>query len=182
MSEIDLTNVLEGNRIIIFYFVNKKQGFSEFIAVYTITWASTQEKKSGVWDDQSPDRELVKGLSRDCVLRRRVTGPRESHALHVHRQYGHMRPWWKSLGGFHFPLVGPAEFFNSLENSPETYHRRFANVLIVNEPQYYYCSSRIQPDDDTDTCGLYCLYYFKRRHRGMELPDIVKDFSTVDLR
>jgi hypothetical protein len=82
---------------------------------------------------------------------------------------------------FDFPLVGPAEFSDSLGNTPETYHRRFANVLIVNGPQYYYCSSRIQPDD-TDTCGLYCLYYFKRRHRGMELPDIVKDFSIVYLK
>ena len=77
---------------------------------------------------------------------------------------------------FHFAPVGPPEFFNSLGNAPNTYHCRF-----VNEPQYYYCSSRIQTDD-TDTCGLYCLYYFKRRHRGMELPDIVKDFSTVDLK
>jgi hypothetical protein len=49
------------------------------------------------------------------------------------------------------------------------------NFLIVNYgPQYYYCSFQIQPDD-IDTCGLYCLYYFKRRHRGMEL--LVKDFS-----
>jgi hypothetical protein len=77
--------------------------------------------------------------------------------------------------------VGPAEFFDSLGNAAETYHRRFANVLIVNGPQYYYCSSRIQPDD-TDTGGLYCLYYFKRRNRGMELPDIAKNFSTVDLK
>jgi hypothetical protein len=81
---------------------------------------------------------------------------------------------------FHFPLVGLAEFFDSQGNAPERYHRRFANVLIVNGPQYYYCSSRIQPD--IDTCGLYCLYYFKRRHRWMELPDIVKEFSTVDLK
>ena len=71
---------------------------------------------------------------------------------------------------FYFPHVGPTEFSDSLGNAPETYHRRFANVLVVNEQQYYYCSSRIQTDD-TDTCGLYCLYYFKRRHRGMELPD-----------
>jgi hypothetical protein len=77
--------------------------------------------------------------------------------------------------------VGTAEFFDSLENAPETYHRRFTNVLIVNGPQYYYCLSQIQPDD-TDTCELYCLYYFKRRHRGMKLPNIVKDFSTVDLK
>jgi hypothetical protein len=53
-------------------------------------------------------------------------------------------------------------FVDSLGNTPETYHRRFANI---NEPQYYYCSSQIQLDN-TDTCGLYCMYYFKRRHRG----------------
>jgi hypothetical protein len=58
-------------------------------------------------------------------------------------------------------------------NAPETYNRRFANILIVNGLQYYYCSSRIQPDD-TDTCGLHYMYYFKRRHRGMELPDFVR--------
>jgi len=56
---------------------------------------------------------------------------------------------------FHFPHVG---------NAPETYHHRIANVLIVKGPEYYYCSSQVQPDD-TDTCELYCLYYFKRRHR-----------------
>jgi hypothetical protein len=33
---------------------------------------------------------------------------------------------------FHFPLVEPTEFFDSLGNAPETYHRRFANV---NGPQ-----------------------------------------------
>jgi hypothetical protein len=56
-----------------------------------------------------------------------------------------------------------------------------ANFLIVNYgPQYYYCSFQIQPDD-SDTCGLYCLYYFNWRHRGGELPDIVKDFSPADL-
>ena len=82
---------------------------------------------------------------------------------------------------FHFPLVGPAKYFDSLESAPETYHSHFANILIVNGPQYYYCSSQIQPDV-TDTCGLYCLYCFKRRHRRMELADIVKDFSTVDLK
>jgi hypothetical protein len=85
-------------------------------------------------------------------------------------------------GGSHWVAIHfPLEFFDSLGSAPETYHRRIAIVLIVNGAQYYYCSSQIQPDD-TDTCGLYCLYYFKRRHRGMELPGIMKDFSTVDLK
>jgi hypothetical protein len=102
-------------------------------------------------------------------------------ALHVHRQYDTCHRGGSHSVAFHFPLVGPAEFFYSLGNAPETYHRRFPNVLIVKGLQYYYCSSRIQADD-TDTCGLYCLYYIKGRHRGMDLPDIVKDLSIVDLK
>jgi hypothetical protein len=54
---------------------------------------------------------------------------------------------------FHFSLVGLAEFFDSLGNASEAYHRRFANVLIVNGPQYNYCSSRIQPDDIQQALG-----------------------------
>jgi hypothetical protein len=119
--------------------------------------AFTQEKKGGDWDDQSLDRELFKGLSHDRVLCRRVTDPSGSPAAHVHRHYGHVRPWRKSLDDVSLPLVGSADFFDSMGNAPETYHRHFANVLIVNGPQYYYWSSRIQPDD-IDTCGLYCLY------------------------
>jgi hypothetical protein len=57
---------------------------------------------------------------------------------------------------FHFPLVGPAHFFDSLGNAPETYHRRFANVLIVNGPQYYYSSSRIHPMTPTPADCIAC--------------------------
>jgi hypothetical protein len=62
---------------------------------------------SPVEDDQSLDRELFKGLSRDRVLRRRVTAPRGSQASHVHRQYEHVRPWRKSLSsqGLAVPLL-----------------------------------------------------------------------------
>jgi hypothetical protein len=99
-------------------------------------------------------------------------------APHVHRQYGHVRPWRKSLGGVSLSprgirricrfagkrtaWISTTTTTTPLGNAPETYHRCFANV---NGPQYYYCSSQIQPDD-IDSCGLYCLYYFKRRHRG----------------
>ena len=115
------------------------------------------------------------------MLRRRVTFPRESQAPHVHRQYGHVRPQRKLLGGVSLPRVGTVECFDSLGNALKTYHRRFANVLIVHGPLYYYCSSQIQLDD-TETCGVYSMYDFKRRHRGMKLQDVVKDFSTVDLK
>ena len=36
----------------------------------------------------------------------------------------------------HFPKEGPAEFFDSSGRAPETYNRRFRNVLIANGLQY----------------------------------------------
>ena len=47
---------------------------------------------------------------------------------HVHREYEHVRPWRRLLGGASLsPLVGPANLFDSLGNAPETYHRHFVN-------------------------------------------------------
>jgi hypothetical protein len=57
---------------------------------------------------------------------------------------------------FHFPRVGPAEFFDLLGNAPEAYHRRFDNVLIVNGPQCYYCSSQIHPTTLTPADCIAC--------------------------
>ena len=53
---------------------------------------------------------------------------------------------------FHFPASGPSEFVDSLERLSEKYQRYFRNVLIVHL-------------DDSDTCGLYCIYYVKLRCR-----------------
>ena len=114
-------------------------------------------------------------------MTRRVTGPRGSQAPHVHRQYGHVRPWRKSLGGVSLSSRGTRRIFRFAGKRTENVSPPFRQRPDGNGPQYYYCSSRIQPDD-TDTCGLYCLYYFKRRHRGMDLSDIVKDLFTVDLK
>ena len=63
---------------------------------------------------------------------------------------------------FHFPEKGPCEFFDSLGQKPETYRRRFRNVLIANGPQYIYTSDRIQAED-SQTCGLYCIHFIKSR-------------------
>mgnify|MGYP003869545539 CR=1 FL=1 len=65
---------------------------------------------------------------------------------------------------FHFPASGPSEFFDSLGRLPEKYQRYFRNVLIVNGPKYCVVCNQIQPDD-SDTCGLYCIYYVKLRCR-----------------
>ena len=57
---------------------------------------------------------------------------------------------------FHFPLVGPAEFFDSLGNAPETYHRRFVNVLIVNGPQYTTVLLKSNPTTPTPADCIAC--------------------------
>jgi hypothetical protein len=64
--------------------------------------------------------ELFKRISRDHVLRRRVTdprgsGPSRSTSIRTRATVG------KSLGGISLPLVGPAELFYSLGKTPETY-------------------------------------------------------------
>ncbi|CAC5401443.1 unnamed protein product [Mytilus coruscus] len=83
---------------------------------------------------------------------------------------------------FHFPASGPPEFVDSLGRLPETYQRYFRNVLIVDGPQYCVVSNQIQPDD-SDTCGLYCIYYMyvKLRCRGLMMKDIINNFSSTDL-
>ena len=44
----------------------------------------------------------------------------------------------------YFPKKGPCELFDSLGENPETYHRRFRNVLNKNGPGYLYTSKTIQ--------------------------------------
>ena len=113
--------------------------------------ASTQEKKSGDWDDQSSDRELFKGLSRDRVLRRRVTGQRGSQAPHVHRQYGHVRSWQKSLGGISPSSRGTRRIF------------RFARKRIGNVSPPF----RQRPDRQRTIILLMFVSNPTRRHRHL---------------
>ena len=80
---------------------------------------------------------------------------------------------------FHFLKEGPAEIFNSFGRAPETYHRRYRNVLIANGPQYKFNTVRIQPEDG-GTCGLYCVHFVKYRYRNFTLEDIMNEFSTRD--
>ena len=76
---------------------------------------------------------------------------------------------------FYFPRRGPIEFFNSLGNPPEHYHRRFKDVLMANGPRYLYLKNRLQPLD-SDACGQYCIYYVQQRSRGRTMKDICRDF------
>jgi hypothetical protein len=80
---------------------------------------------------------------------------------------------------FHFPKEGPAEFFDSFGRAPETYYRRFRNVLIANGPQYKFNTVRVQPED-VDTCVLYCIHFVKYRYGTFTLEGIVNEFSARD--
>ena len=76
---------------------------------------------------------------------------------------------------FYFPQRGPAEFFDSLGNPPEHYHRRFKDVLMANGPRYLYLKNRLQAFD-SEACGQYCIYYVQQRSRGRTMKDICRDF------
>ena len=119
--------------------------------------AFTQEKKGGDWDDQSLDRELFKGLSHDRVLCRRVTDPSGSPAAHVHRHYGHVRPWRKSLDGASLCPRGTRRIF------------RFAGKCTGNlSPPF-----RQRPDRQRTVILLLVVSNPIRRHRHLRtvLPD-----------
>ena len=76
---------------------------------------------------------------------------------------------------FYFPRRGPAEFFDSLGNPLEHYHRRFKDVLMANGPRYMYLTDRLQALD-SNVCGQYCIYYIQQRSRGRTMKDICRDF------
>ena len=80
---------------------------------------------------------------------------------------------------FHFPASGPSEFFDSLGRLPEKYQRYFRNVLIVNGPKYCVVCNQIQPND-SDTCGLYCIFLRQIEMSGLEMKDIINNFSSTD--
>jgi len=81
---------------------------------------------------------------------------------------------------FHFPRDGPVEFFDSAGNAVEVYHHRFMNVLLANGPSFLYTKNRLQPVQ-TNTCGLYAIYYTVRRYRNESMEDILKKISVTRL-
>jgi hypothetical protein len=72
------------------------------------------------------------------------------------------------------------EFFDSLGENPETYHRRFRNVLINNGPGYLCTSNTIQPDY-SNMCGLFCIYFIHKRCMNISYAMILRNFSKNKL-
>lgn len=80
---------------------------------------------------------------------------------------------------FHFPKSGNSEFFDSLGERPETYRRRFKDVLIANG-SYLLTLDQIQPKF-SDTCGIYCVLFVRKRYGGLSFRNIMKGFNTKHL-
>jgi hypothetical protein len=81
-------------------------------------------------------------------------------ALHVHRQYGHVRLWRKSLGGVSLSPRGIRRIFRFSGKrtgnvSPPFRQRQRAAMLLL------FVSNPTRRHRH-----LHCLCYFKRRHRG----------------
>lgn len=71
------------------------------------------------------------------------------------------------------------EFFDSLGNPPEQYHRRFQSILIFNGPRYKYIDSIIQ-SVTSSLCGHYCIYFILQRIKGRSMNNIVHDFYDLN--
>jgi hypothetical protein len=66
------------------------------------------------------------------------------------------------------------EYFDSLCKEPE---EEFSNFLLLNGPNYRTNNRRVQ-DYNTNTCGLYCLFYSYLRCRNYSFKYIMNFFSN----
>ena len=66
------------------------------------------------------------------------------------------------------------EHFDSAGKQPK---RDIVNNLFSNALSYKYNNKRVQ-NYQTDTCGLFCLYYSYHSSRGRTMQSILSDFSV----
>ena len=66
------------------------------------------------------------------------------------------------------------EHFDSAGKQPK---RDIVNNLFSNTLSYKYNNKRVQ-NYQTDTCGLFCLYYSYHSSRGRTMQSILSDFSV----
>ena len=74
---------------------------------------------------------------------------------------------------FYFPRRGPYEFFDSLGNSPESYHVGFEKIL---DKKYLMYNGQLQ-QSSSNVCGLYCAYYVMERYKGNTMTHIIAEFD-----
>jgi hypothetical protein len=101
----------------------------------------------------------------------------DSPALYVMNTQDHTLPGghWTCL----FKNGDKIEFFDSLGQTPDYYNTNWITIINRNATKLE-VNERIQ-DYNTNTCGLYCIYYSLLRARGCRMTDIVKLFYVNDL-
>jgi hypothetical protein len=69
------------------------------------------------------------------------------------------------------------EFFDSFGKPPEYYHRQFRIFLQKNNACANY-NDRVLQHADSDTCGLFALFYIAMKSMGSSLRDIQSYFCS----
>ena len=71
------------------------------------------------------------------------------------------------------------EFFDSLGKDPSFYDKTFEYHMINMGPSYMHNTLRVQ-DRDSESCGLFCVYYLIHRTRGWTMTEIMNSFNIED--
>ena len=82
---------------------------------------------------------------------------------------------------FGFPAKrADSEFFDSLGESPSSYSRSFHDFLINNGSGKYVSNTRRYQDDNSVTCGHFCLYVADKRCQNIPLPGCFSRFDPAE--
>jgi hypothetical protein len=69
---------------------------------------------------------------------------------------------------FYQPSKGPSEFFDSFANPPQYYHKQWKSDTY---------NLKVLQASDSNTCGLYCVYFALHRCRGKTMKKTLEVFG-----
>lgn len=78
---------------------------------------------------------------------------------------------------FYISSKRDGEFFDSYGRKPSFYSDRFHDFFINSGINLKYNGKQLQ-NNDSETCGYYCIYYLVNRCRGLQMGDIIHNFSN----
>ena len=74
----------------------------------------------------------------------------------------------------------PAEFFDSFAKEAKTYSDKITKLLFTHHNTFHSINNPIQLKN-SDTCGLFVLYFIIHRMRGKSFTKIIQKFSSINL-
>jgi hypothetical protein len=75
----------------------------------------------------------------------------------------------------------PADFFDSFGKEAQTYSDKITKLLFTHHSTFQSIANPIQLKN-SNTCGLFVLYFIIHKMRGKSFKKIIKDFSSIDLK